>query len=469
MYKGRINGWDLHKNLKKAEKANLIRKVRQTRGANPLLLKGRSVPVHRLLRYCKENKVSPGGLEAMAHQGKQRRLQSLIDSSSHAGSAAHGLQELLRTPSQPARPIAIHGNMRTTEIIVWNTEVYLNEYFTSGLGTHYFKPKLTLAAHDGYTMQSRVLVKNKEAWDRVVNPFEMSNHVQRAFLALQSGFTQSAVTAINEGFDLLEALFKQQTPILVVCLIEIFETQANDDSKFARTVRQFILEMGTTLLGGAHPFLTILNSCCTIPSKIERFYAWRVVTDSFSKCFGALEDPQLLQDLRWCYFHGLKKNELVQEARDYLDVVYSPDTSTKEQDVRYTTETARFLRKQHKFIKAEVEYRKVLELLKEAEYDILEKGPYSHLLYLLNHLQSCLNGLAITTEQAGRTDKAQTIWERHLELVCAVYGPAKVEIQVIASYLDDFLNCYGYIEEGVALRAQFPCLLDRNVLPPESL
>ncbi|KAF7508934.1 hypothetical protein GJ744_008490 [Endocarpon pusillum] len=461
MYKGRINTWNLHKNLKKVEKATLIRRVRQTGRANPPLFKGRPVQMHRLVRYCKENKVPTSGLEAVVHRGGQRRLASPVDVSSGAESEAHSLQSLFRTPSQPARPITIHGDMRTAELIVWNSEVYFTEYFTSGLGTYYYRPKLTIAALSGRPTQNSVLTKNEEAWDGVVNALSVAHHITDAFWALQSGFAQSAFTAVNEALDLLETLFKQQSPTLLQYLINVLETEARGDSDLAKRVRQFITDMGTTVLGSAHPLSVILNSLCTISSTIGEMYAWRAVTDSFNKFFAVLEAPDTLFNLCLCYVDGLKARGWVQEAQDYLEVMYAPEGKIEEHNVTYIGQRAHLLRKQHKFIEAEVEYRKCLELLEWAERDILANGLHSGLQNGRSYIRTCQSGLARVLKHMGRIDEAQAMYRREVEFVCAAYGPDSIDIQIATSTFDDFLVKNGYIEESTALRAQYPFLLRR--------
>ncbi|ERF72318.1 hypothetical protein EPUS_02205 [Endocarpon pusillum Z07020] len=461
MYKGRINAWNLHKNLKKAEKATLIRKVRQKRRPNPPLFKGRPVQMHRLLRYCKENKVPTSGLEAVVRRGGQRRMTSLVDVSSGAESETYNLQSLFRTPSPPARPIAIHGDMRTAELIIWTNEVYLKEYFTTGLGTYYFKPELTIAALNGRPTQASVSTKNEEAWDRVVDPLSMIKHITDAFCALQSGFAQLAFTTVSEAFDLLETFFKQQTPILLPCLICVFENRTRGESDFSRHVRQFILSMGTTVLGSAHPLLVILNSLCTISSTNGKMFAWRVVTDSFSKFFDVLKIPGMLLYLRLFYIDGLRGRGWVQEGQDYLEAVCSPEEEIEGQNVDYILVKAILLRKQHKFIEAEVEYRRCLELLEGAGCDILANGLPSKLLSRWHYLDVCLFGLGRILKATGRIDEGQAMYRGYIELVCAAYGPDSVETQVATSAFDDFLVENGYIEESAALRAQYPFLLGR--------
>ncbi len=176
----------------------------------------------------------------------------------------------------------------------------------------------------------------------------------------------------------------------------------------------------------------------------------------------------MLLQLRQCYFYGLRKNGLVQEAQNYLDVVYGPDTRIEGRDADYIIDRSIILRKQHRLIEAEAGYRKSLELLKKAECDILANGPYSNLLYWQTALLACLYGLASTLEHTGRIEEAKTMYRRKLELGCAASGPESVEAQISISNFDDFLVDYGYIEESAALRAEFPCLLHRNKLPPES-
>jgi hypothetical protein len=290
MYKARVNIWNLHKNLKKAEKASLLQKVRQIKGVNLTLFRGRPVPMHRLVRYCKENNVPTENLKIAPLRKRQRLLESPSDSGSHTASAESGLQSLFRSPHQPSPSIAVYGDTRTTEVIIWNTEAYLNYYFTTGPGTLYYEVKPAAVAGKELPATSLVLVKNERAWEDVVNPRTMYHHMIEAVWALKAGFIDSAFKALDKGYDLVQVLFKQQAPTLLSYLFLLFVSMLNDNSIFMRNVRQFILDMAATVNGGTHPRSIILNSLYTVSSTADKFYAWRAVVDALTESFVKLED-----------------------------------------------------------------------------------------------------------------------------------------------------------------------------------
>jgi tetratricopeptide (TPR) repeat protein len=460
--------WNLHKNLKKAEKATLIRKVRQTRRADQLLFKGRPVQMHRLLRYCKENKIPLQILDTATPRNRQQRLQSPHDASSRASSAALELQSLFRSPSQPSQPVVMYGDMRTSEVIIWNTESYLNSYFTTGLGTRYFKVEVnpTVTPREEVPGQSLLLVRNEGAWDGVVEPVKMYNHIFDAICALKGGFIEPAFEAIDKAYCLVQILFEQEAPTLLPFLIYIFFYQVKGDTNFARNVRQFILDMAKTVIGHAHPLSRILTSLCTVASTNCKFFVWRIVCDALRKVFAALEDSEALTYVRLLYVYALRNSGFAKEGEHYLDLLYG---NVEEHNPEYIAQKAAFSKKQGKYMEAEIQYRKCLELLKEAESEILANGTHSSSFEWSFELNTCRRGLADVLELTGRIDESKAIRWRNLQLVSATWGPDSVDIQIAGSCFDEFLTANGYIEESTALRAQYPSILQQNKLPPESL
>jgi hypothetical protein len=466
MFKARINMWNLHKNLKKAEKATLIRKVRQTREADQLLFKGRPVQMHRLLRYCKENKIPLQGPGTATPRNRQQRLQSPHDASSRADSAMLELQSLFRSASQPSEPVAMYGDMRTAEVIIWNTETYMNSYFTTGLGTRYFKVKSTAVAREEAPGQSLVLVRDEGACDGVVEPVTMYNHVCDAMYALECGFIESAFKAIDKAYGLVQNLFEQEAPTLLSFLVGIFVWQAEGDSNFEKNVRQFILDMAKTVLGHAHPLSKILNSLCIVASTDEKFHVWRIMCEALSKFFGALEDPGPLRAVRKQCMNGLRYNGFLKESEHYFYLLYG---NIEEQNPSYISRKASFLEEQGNYTEAEIQYRICLELMKEVEYEILENDTNSSTLEWWPEIYFCQSGLAIVLEWTGRIDESKAIRWRNLHFISAAMGPDSVDFEVAVSRLDSFLQRKGYFEESTALKIQYPCLLRRKKLPWGSL
>jgi tetratricopeptide (TPR) repeat protein len=468
MYKARINAWNLHKNLKKAQKATLIQKARQRSGVERLLPNGRPL-MPRLLRYCRENKVEIQAIEAATSRNQQRRVNPSLGSSSREDAAALEVWSLFRSSSQPSQPIAMYGDMRNAETIIWHTEVYLNLYLTNGPGTLYYQMDPIEAARENSTAQSLVWTRNESAWSCVIDVDIVHYHVCDAMRALKWGFTESAFEEINKACVLLPVLFKEQTPHLLPTLISILVDKAGGDSNFARNVRQFIIDMAAKVLGAAHPISMITNMLCTFSSMADRLYAWRAVADSFGRGFRVVEDSIVTRNICWRYYCGLLNEDLIREAQEYLDVMYSADGDLREQDPEYLTEKASWLYKQGEYVKAGSLCRRCLELLKEAEHDIMVHGRNSTFLGKRSDITHCLYGLAYSLEDTERIDEAKVMFRRTFEFDSAALGPDSVEAVVSGADLDDFLIRHGYLEESATLRAQYPRLLSRNMLPPECL
>lgn len=468
MYKARAKAWNLRKNITKAERPSLIRKVRQPRRTDQVLYGGRPV-LHRLLRYCKEKNLSLGDLEKVTSSNQQQRSGSPLDANDRVESGGLALQSLFRCPSQPSRPIALYGDMTTAEVIIWNTNYYLNFYFTEGHGTRYFQPKPTVARCKGPPAKSPVLVRNQEAWGDLVEPTNIIEHIFDALANSKAGFIDLAFEAMNKAYGLTRILLKQQAPNLLPYFIEILVNRRIATSNLARNIRHFILNMAATVLGAEHPLSIIVRLFCLLPSTVAHMFVWRAVTDAFSKPLSVLEDSKLLRNTRWTYYFGLRKRGSVEEAQDYLSVLFGTDRNAKEQDLEFLIQEGRLLEMRYKYMEAETQYRKCLQLLKKEEREILADGPDSSSIKWRAMVYGCLRGLAGILESTERIDEAKAAWWREFDFVCAAWGHNSTHAQVMGAHLDDFLNGHGYIEESTALRARFPCLLRRTLLPPESL
>ena len=468
MYKARINAWNLHKNLKKAQKATLVRKVRQRGGVEKRLPNGRPL-MPRLLRYCRENKVELRAIGATTSSNRQRRVNSLLDASSHADATALKVQSLFRPPFQPSRPIAMYGDMRNAEAIIWYTETYLGSYLTSGPGTLYYQVAPVEPAPKNRTAKSLIWTRNESAWSNVVPAETVKDHVFDAMEALKWGFTESAFEAINKAHELLPALFKQQTPQLLCYLIEILTIEAGGKSNFAQKLRQFILDMAATVLGAAHPLPMITNMLCTFLSTADQLRVRRAVIDRCDGFFGVVEDSGMSQTFRWCYFRELQEEGLILEARDYLEEVFGADGVLREQNTEYVGVKACCLRRQGKHVEADFQYRRCLEFLKKAEDDIMAHGRNSTCLDQRFNIDEYLYGLAKSLEHTDRIDEAKVMLWRGFEFACAAFGPDGVGAQIAGAGLNRFLIRHGYLEQSATLRAQHPRILRRKKLPPKCL
>lgn len=461
MYKQRINDWDLHKNLKKAEKATLVRRWRQTGGADPPIFNGRLVEVHKLVRFCKDNHVPAGDQELSAPRKRQRRLECPVDAKIFVESAPHNLQWLLRSPAEPIKPIALDGSIRNAELIIWNTQNYLSAYFTTGPGNRYFNVDSSV--------QPPVRVKNKAAWEDVGGAFSMYDLVFDAFLALEQGFVHSAFEAIGKANTLLEVILEQQEPSFLAFLFATLLECTNRRSQLARKMQDFILEMVRAVLGDAHPITMIAQKFCMLSSAAEKGFVWGAATVALHKSFGALEDSKPLKDTQRTYFNGLQRLGLISEAQTYLDVLFFNDEEGKENNPNYIYKMGRLLYSLHKYVEAEIQFRKCLELLKDSEHEILAGTTNFSFLRWQDEITGFRYVLAIISERAERIDEAKVMRWRAVEFVSAAFGHDHIVTQAYRSELDEFLTRHGYEEQRAALRAQYPWLLLHQKLPPDSL
>lgn len=468
MFKARIHAWKLHKNITKAQRATLLRKARQLKGSEQLVL-GRRPVLHRLERYCRENKVSLKDLETATPRQRRRPLLSPLNASEPTESAAVRMQSLFQPPTEPSQRVEIYGDMKTAEVIIWNAESYFNFYLTAGPGTHYYSAQLTCAAPNEFLGPSLVLVENEQAWDGVVDPVEFFVHAYDALSALKMGLTKSAFNAMGKAQSLLRILFQQQEPSLFPNLIDILMRLRQQNSQFTKAALQFIVDMASTMLSPVHPLSIIIKALCALPSIVDRMCVWRALTDVQSRFFASVEDRRLIEESRWDYFFGLEQMGHIKEAEDYLDQLFTTDERVKEEDPKYLYNKGLILEVQHKYIEAEFQFRKCLELTSQDEQRVLAGVTRSSLSDWLEAIEISLYGLAKVLEFTDRVEEAKAMWWRHLESVCARLGPDTVDTQCTGAHFDDFLLRHDYIEESAALRARFPLLLQRTILPRESL
>jgi tetratricopeptide (TPR) repeat protein len=453
MYKTRINDWDLHKNLKKTEKVALVRKLKENRGSDPLVFKGRSVEMHKLVRFCKDNHVPPGDQEIATPRKRQRRLECPVDANRRVESAPHILQSLFRSPAEPIGPIALDGGMRTAELIIWNIENYLSSYFTTGPGNRYFKVDSS--------MQPPVLVKNKAAWKDVVKAYSIYKLASDAFLALEQGFVDSAFEAIGKANTLIKVVLEQQEPNFLAILFATLLECIIRRSQLARKTQEFIL---------AHPITMVAKQFCMLSSAAGKGFVWGAATDAVLKSFGVLEKSyKQLKDTQRTYFVGLRCLGLTSQAQSCLDVVFSNEGERKEKNTNYIYKTGVLLVHQGKLVAAEIRFRKCLELLKEAERDILAGTTNCSFARWWVEIANCRYFLAVILECTGRIDEAKAMGWRNVEFVSGARGHDRILTQFFGSHFDNFLTRHGYYEETATLRVQYPFLLLRKELPPENL
>lgn len=435
MYKERIKIWGLHKNLTRVEKETMIRKIGQRRPVNQTLLNRRPL-LHRLERYCKENRIS----------------------------APYELHSVLKPAFQLAQPIALYGSIRTCEVIMQNIEIYMDYYFTSGPGTQYYK-KVVATAYHGSADKALVFVEDEEAWKDMLDPVEIVYLVNDAFDAFESGFIELAFRTMEEGLALVETMFNQQSPSLLGYLFSILLRWKHFRSHLTGKMVNFVLKMASTILGDAHPLSIIANQLVTQTNANESCYIWRALTEALTRAFEPLENSRQIEAVRWYCLYGVKRLGSIGEAQDYLERTVGAETVQK--GPKYLHEKAHLFFKQERYLEAETLYRECLESWKDEQQDILAWGTDSESLEWKFDIRNCLGCLAAMLDHTDRINEAKVMWRRFFEFDSKAFGSDGVNTVITGSSFSDFLAKHGFLEEREMLRAECPELLHRREIPKE--
>jgi tetratricopeptide (TPR) repeat protein len=462
MYKGRINAWKLRKNLNKDEKATMIRKMRHGKPINQTLPNRRPI-LHRLVRYCKENRVSPATL---AMNSRDRHSTTPCNTEAHITSAPPELQSRFKPAFQPAQPIALHGSIRAVEIIIQNIDIYVNHYFAEGPGTRYYKKKLLGDTDPRSHRQAFVLVKDEQAWQGVLDPVDVVNSMRNADDAISIGFIESGFRGLGNAVDLIKTLFTQQNPELIGNLFVIFFRHFPDATNLARKIRRLFIEMASIVLGSEHPLSIVVTQLSTLSNVAEKSYVWRTLSDVLTTPFSLLEDNTPLCSTKWDCINGLTDLGALGEASDYLDMIVLAKGEL-EKSPTYLLSKGYLLHKQGKYLESKILHQESLENWKDHEQDILAAGKDCESMELFYVIGNCIFYLAIALEDLHEIEQAKALRRRAFDLCCKARGPDTADSQITGSLFDKFLTHHGYFEERDELRAEYPALLDRKEIPQE--
>jgi tetratricopeptide (TPR) repeat protein len=153
MYKTKITQWDLRKNYTAAEKEHLARVFKEHRdsgkGIPPLTLRNRPAKLHRIRRFCKQEKIleeicdalesnSPSkgsvNLSAKAPSGDRGAVtaQVICATINSVQNSSLSVQGLTQTLLDPERPFSTTSNIGRIELILLQTKIYHQSRFDSG-------------------------------------------------------------------------------------------------------------------------------------------------------------------------------------------------------------------------------------------------------------------------------------------------------------------------------------------------
>jgi tetratricopeptide (TPR) repeat protein len=153
MYKTKITHWGLRKNYTAAEKEHLARVFKEHRdsgkGIPPLTLRNRPAKLHRIRRFCKQEKIleeicdalesnSPSkgsvNLSAKAPSGDRGAVtaQIICATVNSVQSSSPSVQGLTQTLLDPERPFSTTSNIGRIELILLQTKIYHQSRFDSG-------------------------------------------------------------------------------------------------------------------------------------------------------------------------------------------------------------------------------------------------------------------------------------------------------------------------------------------------
>ncbi|KAF7513310.1 hypothetical protein GJ744_009731 [Endocarpon pusillum] len=461
MYKGRIKSWKLHKNLKKDEKVGLVRKIQQKRAVNNTLPNGRSI-LHRLERHCRENKAPP---TALATNSLDNHPRARFNAGDNAAGGSTVLQSLFGPAIEPTRSIALYGSIRSVEVIMQNVEIYMNYYFIEGPGTRYYKKKFVMIASQHAVGQ--VLVDDEKAWQHVLHPQVVTDIIGEAVIDLRSGFIDLALRKMNEAFELVRRLLKEQTPHLLSCLCVLLIGWGQNTPNFAEKIYEYLVEMASIVLGSAHPLSIVIKLLGSLSDNAEKTYVLCALSKALATSFSTLENPEPLSFAHsWC-LHVLRKLGSINAARDYLNAAYVGETAQK--DSPYFLQKANLLYRQGKYLEAEIAYIKVLKLLKVYGQDMSGMEPAAESSSWCGQVGLSLLKLASTLDRTGKIDEARAMWRRVLDFASKFRGPNSTDYRNNGKAFDRFLTKHGYFEDREALRAECPWLLNRKKIPRKLL
>jgi tetratricopeptide (TPR) repeat protein len=485
MYKTRINAWKLHKNLKKKEKDNLVknlkkvdenylaRKVPQTCIGHPIVFKGRPVQPHKLIRYCKDNNLPlPANLQKASFPSQGCGGKSAPQTNSWPNSIANDLRRLFAPPTSPQPSVALYGDVKTTETILWNVEIYLKNYFDSGLGTYYFEVVPAPKNREEAIGKSARLVLNKEALLNSLDPSNIYVGIMNVGYEMNVGLIKPAFRTLDEVLDQVHGLLQEEAPGLLPYLLIVLIEHGRCSTNLDRQTTQFILRMANQVLGDTHSITVILNLIGMLGSLGDQCFVWRAVLEVFGKHFQDLEVSELFYRPSQAYLELLQRADMLEEGIIYMETLYAHRGQTKFAQIDYFVDYGYLLRRKGRNREAEAHFRRCVELCKEVESDILAGQLLDHdrqLIRIQNQMCYCRSRLADILEDKGRTDEAIVLWRQAVESSLAQWSYDPVACQIDVALFEDILTRHEYTVELAALREHFPFLLDRRKIPKEMM
>lgn len=457
MYKTRINDWNIHKNLKMVQKAEMVETAKHMGAQYQPLHHNRPVQ-HRLTRFCRENQSAQRQPGAGRKPARGRRLD-------RGRSTAMTLQSLPGAAAQNPRLISPRGDARGIEEIVWNAGVYLDSYFTIGPGTRYYKASPSLATPCAQPQQSRALVRDEQAWRDVTEPYDLYNSLLDVIFLLRRGFVDPAFATAAKLNDLVQTVLQQQSPDLMTCIFSLFTEQRIVNLNIGKKFQLFVTNMAAIVLGKTHPITNVLRKLCTLESATQRCRVWCAVTDASVESFERLETPDVIRDMRMRYCFGLEDQGLVRQAEVVLDKIFAASGEMDRYTLEFTRQKARLLKKQEKYLEAEAELVNAVQMLQVHEQDILTHGKQSTSRYWRFNIDHLLFDLAVLLRQRNRAEEAKTMFWRVMEFDIASFGADHRETVLTGSNFEDFLMDEGFEDDRETLRAKCPELRGRKIIP----
>jgi hypothetical protein len=450
MYKGRIKSWKLLKNVSKDDKLAMLRKVRHGGAINQTLPNGRPI-LHRLLRYCKENKVSPATLAMNIRDGRLGTSRNI--------SASRELHSYFESAFQPARPIAFCGTLRAVEISIRILETYLVHYFAEGLGSRYYKKKFL----GGSDSQAYVLATDRQACQDLLSPRLVYNSIIEASSAIRSGFIKAGFRKLHNTMDCFKSLFKQQSPLLISKFLLILLSRDSRDTKIFQMIKEFVLGMASTVLRETHPLNVIAKELTTLSNVAEQCYVWRALTEMMVTPFSLLEDSSPLTLAITDCVVGLTGLDSKDEASNYLDSLFAGRLQRRQPE--FLPLKGRLLFYQGRNSESIILLRECLDIWKVDEQDILAAGEDSVSCSCFPLIFQCITSLAGALEELDEIDAAKACNRRLFNLTYRATGPESLMTQICASAFGDFLAFHDYLEEKEAFEEEYPAVLTGKEIP----
>jgi tetratricopeptide (TPR) repeat protein len=300
MFKKRIDEWQLHKNVKAAEKEAILRSMKQHEklgvDLGQPMLKGKVLELHRLERYRKEKRkldyLTPGD-DCSIDDGRECNLLLTSDMEPSTVNAARHVTKRSRKSCQSS---SAHISFSRID----NPTQYRNAEYLLVQLDHYCSSKLANdplasfnawvesstppggAVHISYTIQgiSRVCI-----YSNPCNIFDRYSSIGRL---LDNGQQKAAWRQAHEGAEMVRTCLQMESPRILRDIVSFWaNTSLGHYSDLSRQLLRQFSSMATIIYGKHHPVSNVCRALHTLqPDYNVTALAQRKLLDIFKQSLG---------------------------------------------------------------------------------------------------------------------------------------------------------------------------------------